>query len=84
MNSLAIGPNAAWMTDSDTPPRHVVVMRPGSDPAQGLRDGIDRAARALGHDAALRRSLRQSGRTLTHRRTKTLRSRRNPFWKRSP
>ena len=41
-------------------PRHVVTMRPGADPVQGLKDGVDRAARALGRDAATRRALRQS------------------------
>lgn len=40
--------------------RHVVVMRPGSDPLQGLRDGIDRAARGLGRSTAERRGLRLS------------------------
>ena len=39
--------------------RLAVVMRPGADPIQGLKDGIDRAARMQGLDQSARRSLRR-------------------------
>lgn len=37
---------------------HVVVMRPGSDPIQGLKDGITDAARLLGLNGAEQSQLR--------------------------
>ena len=39
--------------------RLAVVMRPGADPIQGLKVGIDRAARMQGLDQSARRSLRR-------------------------
>jgi hypothetical protein len=37
---------------------HVVVMRPGSDPIQGLKDGITDAAKVLGLNGAEQSQLR--------------------------
>lgn len=39
--------------------RHPVVMRPGADPLQGLRDGIDKAARGFDLGISERRALRK-------------------------
>ena len=39
--------------------RHVVVMRPGTDPMRGLQDGVNTAAIALGLDGETRAELRR-------------------------
>ena len=53
----ALAPSAGREIDGTM--RHVVVMRPGENPAEGLKNGIDAAARTLGIDEEKRYQLRK-------------------------